>query len=413
MSLLDIIEELEHNDMELCIFGCGKVGISWTYPILCMLGIRVDFFADNNVPEGTEIVDGILVKSIQYLYDNCKHTVVFVGVSSNYQREISKQLTDHGFSEEQVIIADSSFSGRFIAELDHSTEEMKKKYYAIYDDKTYLDELFRKFAGYEPNLEHPETFNEKLQWLKLFDRRLEYSTMVDKYEVKKMVLNKIPEINVINTVGIWDSYDNIPFDTFPDSFVLKCTHDSGSVLVVKEKSEFDPAFYRDRFNNALNRNYYYSCREWPYKNVQPRIMAEEYKEVPGKKSLVDESGTELKDYKFFCFNGKPRIIQTIENDKQKDEVIDYYDTNWQLLDLRQNFPNSPNGMTRPLNLEKMLEYAELLSEGHPFIRVDFYEIDNKVYFSEFTFFSDAGFASFSPEKWDLILGQYINLPIDN
>lgn len=405
MSILDIVEDLEHIDVESCIFGCGKIGVNWAYPLFKKLGIRVDFFADNNVPEGTEIVDGLLVKSIQYLYDNRDHMVVFVGVSNNYQREIRKQLIDHGFNDEKVITTDNSFTERLIAELDQSTEEKKKKYYKIYDDKAYLEDLFREFAGYELNLEHPRTFNEKLQWLKLFDRRPEYPLMVDKFEVKKLVSNKISEINVINTIGIWDSYDNIPFDTFPDSFVLKCTHDSGSVLVVKEKSEFDPAFYRDRFNNALSRNYYYSCREWPYKNVQPRIMAEEYKEVPGKKSLPV--------YKFFCFNGKPKIIQAIENDKQKDEVIDYYDTDWQLLELRQNYPNSPNGMDRPVNLGKMLEYAEILSEGHPFIRVDFYEIDNKVYFSEFTFFSDAGFASFTPPKWDKILGEYIKLPIDD
>lgn len=404
MRILETIEELENKDKESCIFGCGKVGVNWSYPLLNKVGIHVDFFADNNVPEGTEIVDGLSVRSIQYLYENCDRLVVFVGVSNNYQGEIRKQLTDHGFTDEQVIIADNSLLEKLLAELEQSSEEKKQRYYLIYDDKAYLKELFSELAGYELSFEHPKTFNEKLQWLKVFDRRPDYSTMVDKFEVKEYVSGKIPEINIVKTLGIWNSYDDILFDTLPDSFVLKCTHDSGSVLVVKEKAEFDPAIYREKFNNALSRNYYYSCREWPYKNVQPRIMAEEYKEVPGKKSLPV--------YKFFCFNGEPKIIQAIENDKHKEEVIDYYDVDWHILDLRQNFPNSHDGMDRPENLDRMLEYAGILSQGHPFIRVDFYEIDNKVYFSEFTFFSDAGFARFTPQKWDRILGDYITLPID-
>lgn len=405
MSALEKIEKLNRKSTKMCIFGCGTVARKVTYPFLKRIGIQVDFFVDNVIPEGTEITDGLLVKNAQHIFDNSDDIFVFIGVSAKYQEEIKQQLMANGIKSDRFLCVDWRYTVQFAKELDQLPEDTKKKYPEICDDKTYLENLFCDLVGYKPDIDSPKTFNEKLQWLKLNDRKTIYSAMVDKYAVKEYVANKIPDIGIINSLGVWKKYDDIDFAFFPEQFVLKCTHDSGSVLVVNDKKGFDPAIYRESFNTALSRNYYYSYREWPYKNVQPRIMAEEYKEVPGKKSLPV--------YKFFCFNGKPRIIQAIENDKHKDEVIDYYDTNWQLLDLRQNFPNSPNGMTRPLNLEKMLEYAEILSEGHPFIRVDFYEIDNKVYFSEFTFFSDAGFASFSPEKWDLILGQYINLPIDN
>ena len=188
----------------------------------------------------------------------------------------------------------------------------------------------------------------------------------------------------------------------PNQFVLKTNHDSGTVIICKDKKTFDVDAARKRINKKIHHNYYYAGREWPYKNVNPKIIAEKY--------MQDKNSDSLNVYKIFDFNGNPTLIQTIQNDKTPDETIDYYDINWELLDLRQNFPNSDHPLPRPETLDEMLYLARILSVGFAFIRTDFYTINGKVYFSEFTFYSDAGFASFEPKEWDLKLGALIQLP---
>jgi len=195
--------------------------------------------------------------------------------------------------------------------------------------------------------------------------------------------------------------DEIEWDKLPEQFVLKCTHDSGSVAICKDKEEFDSKEVKEKFRLALNYNYYWPYREWPYKNVKPRIIAEEYMKEEGFKTL--------NVYKVFNFNGKPRLFQVIQDDKTSEETIDYYDTQWNRLELRQNYPNSKNPLQRPEQLNEILSLAEKLSRGIPFVRTDFYVINGKVYVSEFTFYSDAGMAKFYPDKWDSILGDYLDL----
>ena len=270
-------------------------------------------------------------------------------------------------------------------------------------DEAFLKRKFRLKMGYELDLDNPRTFNEKLQWLKLYDRKPLYTKLVDKYEVRKYIAEKIGEQYLIPLVGgPWNSPDEIDFDALPDQFVLKCTHDSGSVIVCRDKSGFDIENAKNSLRKHLKRNYSFLCREWPYKGVAPRIIAEKYME--------DRSSENLNVYKIFCFNGKPKIFQTIQNDKTPQETIDYFDTEWRLLNLRQNFPNSLIPLKKPVVLEKMLELAAKLSSEFAFIRTDMYEINGEVYFSEFTFYSDAGFAKFEPEDWDGKLGSWIELP---
>ena len=251
------------------------------------------------------------------------------------------------------------------------------------------------------NIKRPQTFNEKLQWLKLHDRNPEYTKMVDKYEVRKYIAEKIGEEHLIPLLGVWDSFEEIDFDKLPAQFVLKCTHDSGGLVVCKDKSKLNLELSRKKINKCLKTNYYWHAREWPYKNVKPRIIAEQL--------MKDGDNNFLPVYKFFCFSGVPKIIQTIQNDKQPNESIDYFDTDWKLLNIRQNYPNSEAPMEKPEQLSKMLKIVECLSKGIKFVRVDLYSINNKVYFSEFTFYSDAGFAKFHPEKQDYIIGSYIDL----
>lgn len=401
MNLLEKIEILKRVDCELGIWGCGRVAKTYVYPFLKGLNINVDFWADNNIAEGTEIIDGLKVRSLNDIYRKKESVYLIIAVTTKFRQEIIDQLVDNGFSKKQFISIDADDICDFVKELEKLSDEIKKRFFYLYDDRTYLENLFQHEMGYKMDMDNPKTFNEKMQWLKLYDRKEIYSRMVDKASVKDYVKEKIADISVIKTIGKWVSYDEINFDELPSRFVLKCTHDSGSVVVVRDKTKFVPEKYKEKFEDALKRNYFYPYREWPYKNVKPQIIAEEFLSVSEKKSLPV--------YKFFCFGGKPTLIQTIENDKLPDEVIDYYDLKWEKLELRQNFPNSISLMDKPHNLNKMIEYAKILSEGHIFLRVDFYEINNKVYFSEFTFYSDAGFAKFYPEKWDKVLGDYINI----
>ena len=274
------------------------------------------------------------------------------------------------------------------------------------NDEKYIKRMFKARMGRKLNLNNPKTFNEKLQWLKLYNRKPEYNKMVDKYEVKKYVRDIIGEEYIIPTLGVWDKFEDIDFDALPDRFVLKCTHDSGGLVICKDKAALDIEAARKKINTSLKNNYYYWGREWPYKDVKPRIIAEEYMEN------VDDSKKDepLLVYKIMTFNGIPKIVQTIQGDKTSNEAIDYFDTEWNLLELRQNYKNSQNPLKKPKSFEKMLELAARLGKNSHFLRVDFYESEERVYFSEFTFFSDGGFAYFEPEEWDSILGEWISLP---
>lgn len=270
-------------------------------------------------------------------------------------------------------------------------------------DEPYLKLAFRLKMGYKLDLKDPKTFNEKLQWLKLHDRDPLYTTLVDKYAVRAWVAERIGEEYLVPLVGgPWDSAEDIDFDALPEQFVLKCTHNSGGVIVCRDKGRLDIEETKDRLARDIKDNYYYSSREWPYKNVQPRIIAEKY--------MQDGYCENLSVYKLLCFGGEPRIFQTIKNDKTAYETIDYFDTGWERLDLRQNFPNSEKPMEKPEGAEKMLSLAKRLSRDFPQIRCDFYSVGGKIYFSELTFYSDSGLAAFDPAEWDGILGSWLELP---
>lgn len=275
-------------------------------------------------------------------------------------------------------------------------------FYANANDETYIKKRYHATFGHTINLENPLTISEKLQWLKLHDRKPVYTTMVDKYAVRDYLTEKgASELIVPLVGGPWRNFDEIDFDALPDQFVLKCTHDSGGLYVCKDKSKMDVASVKEKVERSLGRNYFWHGREWPYKNIQPQIIAEQF--------LKDDVGDVLRVYKIFNFNGEPKIIQMITNDKTAEETINYYDVEWNLLNLRQNYPNGPID-ERPALLEDMLNWAKVLSDGIPFLRTDFYITNGRIYFSEFTFYTDSGFAPYEPQEWDFILGSWIQLP---
>lgn len=276
-------------------------------------------------------------------------------------------------------------------------------FYKHLSDEQFLKKAFKLRMGYELNLESPKSFSEKLQWLKVYDRNPQYTRMVDKHEVKPYVADKIGEEYIIPTIGVWDSFDDIEFDKLPNQYVLKCTHDSGGVIIVTDKTKFDKEKAKKKINQSLKSNFYYRGREWPYKNVRPRIIAESY--------MMDKSGEDLNDYKLFCFNGKVKCTYVCtERYSPKGLHTTFFDRDWKVMPFERQFPSVHDGLPKPVGYEKMVELAEILSENIPFVRVDFYEINGQIYFGELTFFPGSGFRKFNPEKWDYILGDWIKLP---
>lgn len=270
-------------------------------------------------------------------------------------------------------------------------------------DEKYLKKLFRYRMGYELNLDDPSTFNEKLQWLKLYDRKPEYTKMVDKYEAKLIVENVIGKEYIIPTLGIWNHFDEIDFDKLPNQFVLKCTHDSGGLVICRDKASFDRKNARKKIQKCLRQNYYRQGREWPYKDVKPRILAEQYME--------DEETHELRDYKIFTFDGVPKALFIATERGSKEETkFDFFDADFNHLPFTNGHPNADVMPAKPKTFEEMKSLAAKLSENIPQLRVDFYEVNGKAYFGELTFSHWSGMMPFNPPEWDKTFGDWIKLP---
>ncbi|WP_274656648.1 ATP-grasp fold amidoligase family protein [Streptococcus equinus] len=254
---------------------------------------------------------------------------------------------------------------------------------------------FKKFA----NLETPKTYNEKINWLKLNVKNPLYTKLVDKYEVKSYVGNIIGSQYIIPTLQVYDDVDSIDFDALPEQFVLKCTHDSEGLVICKDKTSLNIDKAKKKLRRALKQNFFYIGREYPYKNVKPRIIAEPY--------LEDNIYNELRDYKFFCFDGEPKFMFVASN-RMNDVKFDYFDLNFKHLDIRQKYENADQKIEKPINFDKMIELSRTLSKKFGHVRVDFYEVNGKIYFGELTFYHFSGFMPFEPAKWDEIFGEYFN-----
>ncbi len=280
---------------------------------------------------------------------------------------------------------------------------MDKNLFDWMPDEPYLKLKYYLCMGKKLNLNEPKTYNEKLQWLKIHDRKKIYTTMVDKYEVKKYVKDIIGEEFIIPTLGIYNSFDEINFDELPDKFVIKCTHDSGGLEIVKDKSKMDKEKVRKKINVFMKRNFFKVHREWPYKNVKPRIIIEQYME--------DNRTQELRDYKFYVFNEKVGMMMVATDRVGGNTKMNFYDTEFNLLPFERGRPNTEKKLNKPENLQKMINFAEKLSKGTPHVRVDFYEVDGKLFFGELTFFPASGFSSFNPEEWDRKFGDMLDLSV--
>lgn len=267
---------------------------------------------------------------------------------------------------------------------------LRLAYYAVFKEKLDLDT--------------PTSFNEKLQWLKLHDRRQEYTMMVDKYQVRNYIAQAIGEEYLIPLLGVWDDPEGIDFDALPQQFVLKCNHNSGlGMCICKDKSTLDISRVKKELKRGLRENYFLIGREWPYKDVPRKIICEKY--------MTDGKTEGLTDYKFYCFDGQVKAVMMVTNRFVKGKTrFDFFDRDFHHLPLTGGVPNSEIPPSKPDDFEKMIEIAETLSKGIPHVRVDLYLSDGHIYFGELTFFDGSGFLKFDPIEWDYQLGNWLSLP---
>lgn len=279
---------------------------------------------------------------------------------------------------------------------------IKRKILRLLPDALYLKIRYRKKCGKKLNLKEPKDYNDKLNWLKLHDHNPEYTKMVDKATSKEWATSIIGEGHVIPTIGVYKKSSDIDFSALPSKFVLKCTHDSGTVFVCTDKEKFDISGACAKLDKALKENYFYFGREWAYKNIEPQIIAEEY--------MADESGTELKDYKVFCFDGEPKMIEVIYGRYSK-KGCNLYTPKWEYLHGESvHFPSDESvQIEKPQKLEEMMSMARKLSAGIPHVRVDFYIANDTVIFGEMTFFHSNGFGGFRPDEFNRMLGDWIEI----
>lgn len=289
----------------------------------------------------------------------------------------------------------------------HFIDSILTNYLTFLPDQLYLSIRFRCKMGYWINWKNPKTFTEKIQWLKLYNRNQEYTKMVDKYAVKDYVAGIIGEDYIIPTLGVWDRPEDIDWDSLPEQFVLKTTHGGGGggVVICKDKNTFDREQAVAKLSQSLNSDIYKSFREWPYKNVPRRIIAEKF--MTNNKS---ELSSELNDYKFFCFNGKVKFFK-VDFGRFVEHHANYYSPEGELLEFgEQGLEPDPNyPIELPANLREMISLAEKLSENEPFLRVDFYNVKGKIYFGELTFYPASGMGKWTSEEADVTIGKYISI----
>ncbi|PFG04477.1 ATP-grasp fold amidoligase family protein [Bacillus sp. es.034] len=268
-------------------------------------------------------------------------------------------------------------------------------------DKFYLKMIYRSRLKRKLNLKAPKTYNEKLQWLKLHDKNPAYTKLVDKYEVRKYIKHEIGEEYLVPLLGVYEDVDQIEFNSLPEKFVLKCTHDSGGVIVCTDKSVLNIQEVKKQLKERMKKNYYWSGRENPYKEIKPRIIVEKF--------MMDKKEEELKDYKFFCFNGEPKALFIASERSTGNTKFDFFDMDFNHLPFMQHYPNSNNDIKKPSRFDEMIELSKALSKRFPHVRIDFYEVNGRLYFGEYTFYHFSGFRRFEPERYDKLFGDWLQL----
>jgi hypothetical protein len=381
---------------EICIFGAGNIGKGYAYDFLKGSGMHIDFYCDNSLVGGEEVIDSILSRPVKYIYDHKDTVFVLICLGYNNRKEVSLQLEEGGFKNYAFI--NWNIIARVLETVDKADNTIKQQYHAFYDNKAYLKYRYKLETGFDLEIDNPKTFNEKLQWLKLNGYKPGYTKYTDKAQFKDYIKRRYGEKYVIPTIGEWERYDDIDFEALPDRFVLKCTHDSGSIVLVNGQQNLDHSFAHDRLDGALAIDYYWLGREWTYRNAERRIIAEQF--------VQDDYG-ELRDYKVFCFNGKARLVQ-VDLDRYTRHRRNIYDLDWNYLPLSILYPTAPEAnVEKPVCFDEMIAIAEELSENIIHVRVDFYAIGKHPVVGEMTFFHGGGYERFKPNDWNYKMGEYI------
>ena len=390
------LEEIVDGN-KVALFGMGLIGHTWGYDALIAAGSEIVGYCDNYGTVDKSV--NIPKVSIDDFIALAKCVPVFVAARENNHNKIMTQLGIMGVNKTYGM--GSQFIQDLYRSVDGAGQEIKNKYSNIYDDESFLKRRFEYAMGKRLNLLKPRGFNEKLQWLKLHDRKPEYPELVDKYLVKQYIERKIGDRYIAKTYGVYDGLDEIQNDSLPDSFVIKCTHDSGTVFICHDKNELRDKNVRDLFTKALESNYFVESREWPYKHLKPRIIVEEY--------LDDGNLGGTTDYKFFCFGGVVDNVMVVRDRGIGSPKYYHFSKDWKLLRYNRLGRSLPNDYEeeKPIFIDEMIEIAEYLSKGIDHVRIDLYEVSGQIYFGEYTFYNCGGYETGFDEKTDLYLGSLI------
>ncbi|WP_172635073.1 ATP-grasp fold amidoligase family protein [Sphaerochaeta pleomorpha] len=390
-----------HNNYIELLVSLGIVGTLWYYLLpLLLLAKGLKMFFMRRMQNGTILsVTLLLVMLVDNLgrvtFNEELPTILlalcYVGVARRDAN--SGKSLEHIFRKAKEWVS----SPRLLV-----LHMLKWKVARLLSDKTFVTIKYRMSLKKKLDLKNPKTYNEKLQWLKLYDRKEMYTKLVDKYEVREHIANTIGSEYLIPLIGVYDKVDDIDFDSLPDAFVLKPTQTSGDVIICRDKAKLNRDAAIGEMHAWMGKNYYWYDREWPYKDVKPRIVCEQ---------LIETSdGNPPRDYKIFCFDGIPKFA-FVASDRGKTTKFDYFDVDWNRIPLIQHYPNSTYDIPKPQQWEKMLSLARVLSAGMPHVRVDFYiDANDTILFGELTFFHFSGFVEFEPEQYDLLLGSWLALP---
>lgn len=406
-TYLELENEIKKYN-RIAIFGAGEWGKIYTYSILrnaaFRAGKKVDCFYDNLVAPGTLVKDDVAVHPIEELYEQNTDLLLFVGVGAKLREKISAQIEESHVAH--FIVADEIFFTQICQSIEIAGGSVRDEYGSLMDDGIFLKAVYEHNMGAPLDLKNPQSFNEKLNWLKIYDHNPLYTVLADKYSVKEYVASIIGWEYIIPTLGIYNCWEEINFDSLPEQFVLKCTHDAGSTILVKDKDRFDRREAQHVIEKCLKRNFYWIGREWPYKNIPPRIIAEQFIES-------DSDKKDLIDYKFFCFNGVADNVMIVTDRATKEPRFYHFSKDWHLLKYNRRGRALPDDYTmfKPDNMSQMFELVEQMSIGFPEVRIDLYNVNGKIYFGEYTLFNEGGFENGFDYKSDKHLGDLIELPV--
>ena len=389
---------------KVCLFGAGVIGKTWAYELIYSTGLEISFYCDNY--KAGEVINGIEVKSAEYLYENANNLLCFVTVMEKYSREIVKQLEQHGIVD-VFVVNDFGCINELARYDDENPGSIRGGLKEIIGDKWYISRQFENVFGYKPNLDSPSTMNEKIQWLKLYDRNPQYQILVDKYRVREYISRHFGSEYLVPLLFVTEDYNDIVPDNIPDMpCVIKSNCSSHDFEIIRSKEQINWERLQMKYKKVMESNFYYIAREWCYKGIKPVIIVE--------KLLQLDSGKIPNDYKLHFFNGRCEFVYCAI-DREGMDYRKIYDINWNELRFdwstpdKNYIPKTGPGIKKPATFDDMLRIGSIIAQDKRDVRVDFYDVNGKLYCGEITLYHGAGYDRFIPDKYDKIYGEKLVL----